>query len=365
MVYTLLTSFLFLLSYNLANDKIERRYIYYFVLFILFFLSAFRYKVGCDWDPYYNLFRNSLELDWSYLFTGNREILFWFIILFLHEMNLPYPFLNIISSGIFFIGIHVLARRQPDPLAFLVLLFPILIMGMAMSGIRQGSAIGIICIALVSFMDRRPINFLFWVIVASGLHTSSILFLVLLPFATGRLNNYSFGLAMLLSIPGLILLSFLDTANWAVETYVGTGREAYGGIFRVSFLSLSAFYFFLFVKKKWKQNFPKDYSIVYLGSIGMILTLFLVPVSSVIGDRIGYYFIPMQAMIFARLPYLPFKTNYSLNVALPYIFTFVIFITWTQASWIFQACYLPYENLILKEWGDFSIDQTNANAIKY
>jgi hypothetical protein len=366
MIYSILTSFLFLLSYTLANEKIERRQIYYIVLFTLFFFSALRYQVGCDWDPYYIIFRNSIDLDWTYIIEGNREPLFWIIPIFLNKMNLPFPFLNIICSVIFFTGIHILARRQPDPLAFLVLLFPILIIGMAMSGIRQGSAIGIICIALVSFIDRRPINFSFWVLVATGFHSSAVLFLLILPFATGRFNNTRFGMALLLSLPALILISLLESAHWALNTYVGTGREAYGAIFRVSFLGLSAFYFFFFIKNKWKKNSPEDYSIVSLGAMGMVMTLFLILISSIIGDRIGYYLIPIQAMIFARLPYLPFRFNHSFHSALPYLLTFFIFITWTQTSWIFQTCYLPYENFIFgKTWGDYLIDPSNANAILY
>ena len=72
-------------------------------------------------------------------------------------MGLPLPSFAIsLSSAIFFLGVHVLARRQPDPLGFLVLLFPILIINMPMSGIRQGAAIGLLCIAFVAFIDRRP-----------------------------------------------------------------------------------------------------------------------------------------------------------------------------------------------------------------
>ena len=104
-------------------------------------------------------------------------------------MGLPYPVANIASSAVFFLGVHVLARRQPDPLGFLVLLFPILIINMPMSGIRQGAAIGLLCIAFVAFIDRRPLWFAFWVVLAAGFHISVLIFMLLLPVATGSTHG--------------------------------------------------------------------------------------------------------------------------------------------------------------------------------
>lgn len=343
MIYIVLTSILFLVSSAYANLRINSKNIYYVVLLTLFLFSAFRYQVGCDWEPYYNIFWKASDFKLSYI-IGSREPFFWMSIILLHEINFSYIYINVICSAIFFIGVHILARRQLDPLSFLVLIFPILIINMPMSGIRQGAAIGIICIAFVSFIDRRPIKFSIMVALATGFHTSALIFLLLLPFATGRYNNTRLVIAIIFSIFSLIIISFLETAQWAVNTYVGTGREAYGAIFRIGFLCLSALYFFLFVKKKWLITFPNDYSIVSLGSIAMMMTFLLVPVSSIIGDRIGYYLIPIQAMIFARLAYLPFRHNHSLHISLPYIGIFLVFLVWTQTSWHFHECYIPYEN---------------------
>ncbi len=262
-------------------------------------------------------------------------------------MGLPYPVANIASSAVFFVGVHVLARRQPDPLGFLVLLFPILIINMPMSGIRQGAAIGMVCIAFAAFIDRRPIRFAFWVLIAAGFHASAIIFLLLLPVATGRYTRSRLIMAGLLVIPGAILLARGESAEVASSRYVGTGVEAFGAVFRVGILGLSALYFFLFIRKKWMRTFPQDYSIVSIGAIGMAMAFLLIPISSVIGDRFGYYFIPIQAMIFARIPYLPLRFNHALHSALPYMMLLLVFGAWTQLSWHFQQCYIPYNSWIL------------------
>ena len=109
-------------------------------------------------------------------------------------------------------------------------------------------------------------------------------------------------------------------------------------------LGLSALYFFLFVRKKWLRNFPQDYSIASIGALGMLLTLFIIPISSVIGDRFGYYLIPIQAMIFARIPYLYFKSNHALHSAFPYLMLLLVFGVWSQLSGHFHQCYIPYDS---------------------
>ena len=261
-------------------------------------------------------------------------------------MGLPYPVANIASSAVFFVGIHVLARRQPDPLGFLVLLFPILIINMPMSGIRQGAAIGLLCIAFVAFIDRRPLWFAFWAVVAAGFHSSALIFMLLLPVATGRYTRNRLLLGAILAVPGAFFLATGEEAEVATSRYVGTGIDAAGAAFRVGMLGLSALYFFLFLRKKWLRTWPQDYSLASIGAIGMALAFLLIPVSTVIADRFGYYLIPIQAVIFARIPFLPFRANAALHAALPYLGLLLVFMVWSQLSWHFKQCYIPYQSWI-------------------
>jgi len=343
MVYFGLANVLFLLRYALASAQNARRQFYYIVLWALFIFAAFRFQVGCDWSGYYHQYLIAQNIGWSSI-TENREPIWWAILSGISYMDLPYPVANIASSAVFFIGVHVLARRQPDPLGFLVLLFPILIINMPMSGIRQGAAIGLICIAFAAFIDRRPIWFGFWVIIAAGFHASALVFLLLLPVATGRYTKSRLVLAALLAIPGAYFLASGENGEVASSRYIGTNVEAFGAIFRVGILGLSAVYFFLFLRKKWVRYFPYDYNIASIGALGMSLTLFILPLSSVIGDRFGYYLIPIQAMIFARIPYLYFKSNHAFHSSFPYLTLLLVFSVWSQFSGHFHQCYIPYNS---------------------
>jgi hypothetical protein len=345
MLYVGLTNFLFLLSYAIERRGGARKQVYLMALLSLFIFSAFRYRVGCDWSGYYFQLAAAANFDWSTI-TSIQEPISWAILAWINAKDLQYPVVNVVFNAVFFCGVHILARRQPDPLGFLVLLFPILIINMPMSGIRQGAAIGLICIAFTSFIDRRPLWFATWVTLAGGFHSSALIFMLLLPLATGRYTRNRLLLAAVLALPGAYFLATSEAAEVATSRYVGTGIDAAGAVFRIGILGLSGLYFFVYLRKKWLFTWPGDYSLASIGAIGMAMVFLLLPISSVIGDRFGYYFIPIQALIFARVPYLPFRKNAALHSALPYLGLLLVFTVWSLRSLLFEACYVPYQTWI-------------------
>lgn len=345
MLYLGFANLLFLLRYALAGRGRARKQVYFIIFLSLFMFSAFRYQVGCDWSGYYHEYLVAAGFDWSTL-TTYREIIWWAMLSWINASGLPYPVVNVISSAIFFVGVHILARRQPDPLGFLVLLFPILIINMPMSGIRQGAATGLMCIAFTTFIDRRPLKYALWVILAGGFHTSAFVFMLLLPVAAGKFTIGRLVLMAILALPGAYVLSLTGAAELASSRYIDNDIDAAGAVFRVGFLSVTSLYFFLFVRKKWMVRWPTDYSLVSIGAIGMSLAFLIVPFSTVIADRFAYYLIPIQTMIFARLPFLPFRAISAFHSALPYLSLILLFTVWTQLSSHFKLCYIPYQTWI-------------------
>jgi hypothetical protein len=353
MIYIGLSNVLFLLRLGTTRNA-ERRLLYFFLLLLLFVFSAFRYQVGCDWTGYHHQYLVVNNVNWSSI-TEIRDPIWWAILGWIRYMEWPYVTVNIFSSAVFFLGVHVLARRQPDPLGFLALLFPILIINMPMSGIRQGVAIGLLCIAFAAFIDRRTSRVAFWVAVAAGFHASALVFMLLLPLTLGRFTTRRLLLSAALMVPGAFLLTTGELADLAMDRYVDSDVEALGAAFRVGFLSLSSLYFFMFLRRNWQQTSPQDYGLATIGAIMMMLAFILIPLSTVIGDRFGYYLIPIQAMIFARIPYLQIRTNAKLLAALPYIGLLFLFSVWALESQHFQECYIPYQTWIFGfPYGDTS-----------
>lgn len=328
-------------SFLAARDRQAKVALYWAGLIGLFLFSAFRYQVGCDWWGYLVNYRIQIP-SYEFAFTLS-EPGHWSIIRFLQHTGLPYEYLNIITSAIFFIGFHALARRQPNPLAMLALAFPILVINMPMSGIRQGAAIGCMCLAYVAFMDRRVIRYVFWILVGSLFHSSALAFLVFAPFVLGAWTRRNIIFASLLALPGVYGLSQTEAAELAQRRYIETGIDAAGAVFRLGILSLSGLFFVLYIRKAWQREFPQDYKIAIIGAWLMVGFFGLFFVSTVIGDRFGYYLIPIQLMIFARVPYLQTLKNRQLWTLAPIAGLTLVFLVWTQLSSLFGQCYVPYQ----------------------
>ena len=343
MIYISSLAALFAFSLTTANRPQFRVKAYYIVFALLFAFSAFRYEVGCDWLSYFAEYQRAGSLEWSEIPALRQPI--WLLILrSMHAFEIPYLAANLVSSAIFFVGVHILARRQPDPLSFLVLLFPILIINMPMSGIRQGAAIGLLCIAFVAFNSRHLVWCCIWVIAAAGFHTSAIVFLLLLPFAAGRYSRNRLMIGAVLALPGAYFLTLTDAGSTAISIYVGSEIEALGAYFRVGLLALTGLCFLFVVRRRWCEEWPRDYPLVSLGSIAMLGAALIVPVSTVIGDRFGYYLLVIQAIIISRISTFNFSRGGGLFGASPYIILFIFFVGWTQMSSHFVQCYTPYQS---------------------
>lgn len=346
MVYIAIFGALIFLNFSI-NLKGKVRYSTYVATLLgLFLFSAFRFDVGCDWPGYLDQFLYPKDVWRGDGLTTLSEPLWWLIIHKLRDFDAAYPWLNVVSSVIFFAGVHALARRQPDPLAFLVVLFPVLIINMPMSGIRQAAAIGMICFALTAFMDRRLVRFVGFVAIASALHSSAIIFLVLTPFVYGQISNFRILAAGLLAIPGAIAVFNSSAATLAMTRYVESDIQSAGAIYRVALLSISGGFFLSLLRSKWRDTSPKDYKLVFVGSVAMVSLVAFVPFSTVISDRVGYYFIPIQAIIFSRIPYLnlgKFQRYFQFGI---FFILAVFLVYWTQMSAIFAQCYIPYQSWI-------------------
>lgn len=336
---------IFLLKYVAGKSRSQIQLAYWFALIFLFVFSAFRFEVGCDWTGYLNQYYVYGDVPLAALARQGNPL--WVGLFSLQrQWGLDYPWINVASSAIFFAGAHVMARRQPNPLAFLVLLFPVLIINMPMSGIRQGAAIGVMFIAFMAFVDRALVRFVVFVFVAAAFHSSAMIFMFLVPLVTGKYSRGRLFLAAILALPGAFFLSGSEAASIAASRYINSSVEAAGALFRVGVLGLTGLYFFCFIRQKWENTFPADFKLASIGAIMMVGTLTLLPVSSVIADRLAYYLIPVQIMILTRSPYFQWHRTRQLHSVFPYVLLAVMFVSWAIISSHFDICYRPYKTWI-------------------
>jgi len=229
-----------MLTFAIGDHRSNRTVAYWLMLAFLFCFSAFRYEVGCDWLGYLNQY-NIHQVTSPAEIADKEEPLWVGLFLLQIKLGLDYPWINVISSCVFFVGVHTLARRQPNPLMFLIFLFPVLIVNMPMSAVQQGAAIGVICIAFTAFLDKSLVRYLLWVVVASAIHSSAMIFLLLAPLVDGHYSRQRLLLAALLATPGAFFL--METSGFEVATnrYLGTNSYSYHSSFDVSLASFASY----------------------------------------------------------------------------------------------------------------------------
>src|SRR5262249_36031365 len=129
MIYLTLYGGLLLGTALSSRQRQLRRFFFVVSALLLFSFVAFRYEVGCDWYGYALHFEGTWDWDASDALRLT-EPAYWLLLVQLHRAGLDYPYVNLTMAIPFFWGLVALARRQPDPLAFLVLSFPVLIINM-------------------------------------------------------------------------------------------------------------------------------------------------------------------------------------------------------------------------------------------
>lgn len=341
MYLTVLTG-LYVIRYAAGNRLSSIRLAYWFTLSFLLVFSAFRFEVGCDWFGYFYQFNVFSVWPVERILSEIEPL--WVGLFFLqYALTLDYPWINVSSSLVFFVGLHIMARRQPNPLAFLVLLFPVLIINMPMSGIRQAAAIGVMCIAFMAFRDRAVLRYVLWTFAAAAFHSSALIFLLLAPLVSGSYTRTRLFLGAVLALPAAYIIAGGNAADVAVARHIETQSEAAGAPFRLAVIGLSAIYFLVFLREKWERDYPEDFKLAMIGALMMIAVIALLPISSVIADRLAYFLIPIQCMIFARIPYFTWSRQRSLHIVFPYALLFAMFAVWSAFSGLFDQCYRPYQ----------------------
>jgi hypothetical protein len=264
-------------------------------------MIGLRYGVGGDWGSYINMY---------------QELLFQPLGPALRRTDPGYGFLNWVATrgdwgiwvvnlgcGILFMaGVGRLASRQPNPWLAILVAVPYLIIVVSMGYTRQAAAIGILCWAIADASPDRIGRLVVLVGVAALFHKTAILFLPILLVPVLTRNP-------LLAIGGAVVFAMLFTAflggesDRLVNNYVTSNYDSSGAAIRISMNVLAAGFLLAFRDRLGLDDFLKSFwticAILAVASVGALLVL---SASSGV-DRLSLFLIPMQAVVFSRLPY--------------------------------------------------------------
>lgn len=336
MVYFLV--YFIVLILTIINYKSNKNFYLAYILIIIF--VGFRKEIGCDWDTYVNhLELTKFESIQSYLLIP--ENIYWILTWISKNIFDSILFINLVFSLIFAHGLIKFCKSQKYGWLALLLSFPYLILVVSMGYNNQGAAIGLCLLAYLKIEKRDIKGFLFLIIIACTIHTSSIL---MFPIGLVLLKKYKY-ISTIIFLLAIFFISgnFLED-QYSKYDYIYVQREynSSGAYIR---LLLSLLTSLILLKYKKYFNFSDDkyslWKLVSLISIILFLALFFVPSTTAI-DRIGLYFLPIQLVVFSNL------TRFN-RLLLPFMFyviyTLMLFLVWYNFA-SHNVCWFPYKNFL-------------------
>jgi hypothetical protein len=304
-------------------------------------LIGFRYDVGGDWENYQNIFFNIgflTAFETALVADPAYALLNWLS----HAIGADIWFVNLICAAIFVWGLVKFCNQQPNPWLALAVAVPYLIIVVAMGYTRQAAAIGLLLVGFAGLHSHSIVRFAVLALVAATFHKTAIAVLPLVAIGAAQRGIVGAGIIGLVGALGLFI--FVDRGMTIImNTYVEQDYDAQGAMVRV-FMNLLPATLFLLFQRRFGMDEPerklwRNFSFAAFGTLAL---LFLVA-STTVADRIAIYLIPLQIVIFSRLPYAfpdRGRPNGSIVIAVLSYSALVQYVWLTQAA---HAVYwLPY-----------------------
>ena len=233
------------------------------------------------------------------------------------------------------------ARAHRFAPLILALLFPIIIVQLGMSGIRQALAGGFLMLALNSFLVQQRYGTAAWILLGMQFHTSVVMFLPLALLAGREISTKRLVLAMAVLGPMASLL-LADRFETYSDRYFEGAVTSGGAVIRYALIVLPVPLFIL-NQRKIERRFSDVYQLLRLSAVLILSLAPLIVLSSIALHRLNYYVMPLSILLFVYVGALAFKrqsTGHLLALLAYGGYSFFWFLSSSHA----HSCYVPYEN---------------------
>jgi hypothetical protein len=321
-----------------------------FGVFLLIFMGT-RYETGCDYGTYEARFNTLYHYTDYTVYLEREEPGFHVLNRLVHDLGLDFMWLNVFSALIFLFGLIRFVRLSPSPVLLLALFFPVIMVQLGMSGIRQAIALSFLLNALYSFVAGQRFQTAIWILIGAQFHQSTYLFL---PLAMMAGQKFSWKLAMAsVAFIGPAAYYFLgERAEIYANRYIDQiyGENASGGALLRYALALTPCLIFEYHNKRIQNLTPTLYPLLRTFSILTISIAPLAFISTVALHRMTYYMLPVTLLIFVctvmAMPRPHILSRHWLPI--PAITMAVYLIAWFSSSRHAAVCYVPYESFLLQ-----------------
>jgi hypothetical protein len=310
-----------------------------FGLLLTLFIGL-RYEVGGDWGSYLDYLERARYMSFSDAWTSSDPgyvLLNWLVA----QLGLDVWAVNLVCGAIFAAGLIVFARDQPRPWLSLVVAIPYLVIVVGMGYTRQGVAIGLAMLGLAALSHGSIRNFVVWVALAATFHKTAV---AIVPIAILAGTERRLWTVIWVGASALILymLFLSESVDKLMLNYVEAEYESQGATIRVMMNAVPAVVFLLYRKRLVRDRRElKLWTYFSLLALGFI-PLLVVSSSSTAVDRMGLYLIPIQLLVFSRVPDIAGRNNAKLLTTAVLLYSATIQFVWLNfASHAFA--WLPYQ----------------------
>ena len=316
---------------------------------VLVLMIGLRDRVGVDWGNYLRAWdaAPTMSLDRFFNFRPGDPV-FHAMVWQMSNLGWPYWSLNLVCAVVFTWGLVRFTRQQPNAWLGIAVAVPYLVIVIAMSGVRQATAIGFIFLALASFRSGSTRGFLLWTLVASLFHASAI---VVLPFAGLSLARNRFQSLVLIIATALVGYFVVgSTFDEYSRNYLGRyAVKSSGTVFRI-WMSLVPALIYLALSKRLpitdqERSLWRNFSLLAVISVPLVFVI----TSTTALDRLLLYAFPLQIMVLSWLPYLFGRRMERLGT----IFLILVYLGLQQYVFFNYAfnryAYVPYRNVLFGE----------------
>jgi hypothetical protein len=269
----------------------------------LVLLIGFRYQVGTDWFNYLDYLYRVRGVDFVDMIKmpdPAYQLINWISV----QMDWGMIGVNLICSTIFALGIVAFCWAEDLPWLALSIAIPYLVIVVGMGYTRQAVALSLELLALLSLRNNSTSKFVMWLILAALFHKTAIIILPIAALADSKSRLWT---TIWVGISAIILYYILlaKDADNLIHQYVGGAMQSSGALLRLLMNAVPAIIFLT-----WRSRFPLLQSEAalwrWIATISLLLLVFfaIMPSASTALDRIALYMLPLQVVVFSRLPFL-------------------------------------------------------------
>lgn len=268
-----------------------------------FFLTVWiglRHEVGGDWFNYLEHLEQIKDVPFME-FPSHGDLAYALLNWLGANVGGGAYLVNFCAALLFSWGLVRFCREQPQPWLALLVATPYLITVVAMGYTRQGVAIGLVMLGMVSLSRGSTVRFLLWIGLAALFHKSAVVLAPMAIFA-GSKRPLLNALGVLL-VGALLFVSLLqESVDALMANYIEAEYESSGAAIRVAMNAIPAMLFLMFRKRmRLSQEALSFWTAMSWGALGFVVLLIVSPSSTAV-DRLALYWIPLQLFVWTRIP---------------------------------------------------------------